>query len=425
MAIDMTNTYSDFSVFYAAAATLHNHSGSMYSVSSIIATGSRFPECKLFTHPAYLYPPLLAIMLTPLLAIPCGAALHVWVALLAILWAGSAALIVLWVRRLWTSRAEATTISLVFALLCWPLASGIMQFAQIDALILFFLLLIPLLIVHKRPALAGVCLALIAMIKIYPAVLIAYFALRGRWRMVGSALLCGALLLAFQAAAVGVQELDAMRNVLNSGSVFVGQADNFSLLRLPAWIAHVVLLPVTQATSTLGAILVAIVVVVFIAVTLSTHRQTSEVTALATPLDSTRVDLLGYAWAVCAMLLLTPLVWLHYLGWLLTPLALCGGYLLSSPPSKRRYILLGALVAGYMMATVRLPFFYDTTPEYMLGPYLGSYPLRPLLMTLHPIGELTMWAVTGIEFAYAARVPPLGYSLQETEVGGVGARAGR
>ncbi len=31
---------------------------------------------------------------------------------------------------------------------------------------------------------------------------------------------------------------------------------------------------------------------------------------------------------------------------------------------------------------------YDTTPVYVLGLYVGKYPLSPLLVVLHPLGEL-------------------------------------
>ncbi len=397
-----SNDLTDFSVFYSAAAVVRDHSGSIYDISTIIATAQRHSSCALFPHPAYLYPPLLAVMLAPLVALPCGAALQVWIAVQLTCWAGSAALMTLWLRRLWTPGLVSMAIALTFSLLCWPLASGLEQFAQVDALVLFGLLLAPWLIVHGHPKLGGAVLAFIAMIKVIPALLIVYYLLRGRWRVVAGALICGVVLMVFQAAAVGFPELIAMRAILSNSAVFLSQADNFSLLHLPVWLALLIGMRIAPTTTWPGEILIGTTAALFIGATLVGHKR-------VVAANDEEIDLLGYAWAISIMLLVTPLVWLHYLAWLLVPLVLCGGYLLGHHSSRRSLFLLAVIVAGYMLATLRLPLAFDTTPEYALDPYIGSYALRPLLMVAHPIGELLMALTTGLVFVRAASISPRRY----------------
>ena len=398
---------TDFAVFYAAAATLREHTGSIYDIATITTTMQRHSITAHFPHPAYLYPPLLAIVLIPIVALPYAVALQVWTAVELALWAGSAALVVLWLRQLWRPGAETLVIGLAFGLLCWPLASGIAQFAQLDALVLVCLLLAPWLIVHNRPGWGGALLAIVAMIKIIPALLIVFYLLRGRWRVVRGALICGAVLLVCQALVVGPSELLAMRDITSTSNLFVGQADNFSLLHFPVWLAIAIGIPVSPSLSLPGMVLVAMVAVAFVvgvAITF-THSQGSPINQHDD--ETMQADLLGYGWAVCTMLLMTPLVWLHYLGWLLIPLILCGGLVLGRQRTRRDSELLALLVLGYVMATVRLPLLYDTTPQYSLAPFLGPVALRPFAMVLHPLGEVVMWIVTGTLFAHASGISRL------------------
>lgn len=402
--LNAQHSFSDFAVFYAAAATLRDHSGSIYSISTIIATAQRHHAAYYYHHPAYLYPPLLAILLMPLASLPYGVALEIWVILQLAFWAGSAALIGVWLIRSGISGHVATTIAATFGLLCWPLASGLVQFAQLDALVLLCLLLAPWLIIRGRPAWGGAALAFIAMVKVVPILLIVYYLLRGRRRVVSGALICGAVMLVLQLAVVGLPEFLAMHNILSNSAVFVSQADNFSLLHFPVWLALIFGVSVPVGMSLPGDILVILVALVFVAVVPIT-RLRMVVAGMTSQVEQEQVvDLLGYAWAVCAMMLLTPLVWLHYLGWLLVPLTLCGGYLLSPLSPHKRFASLALLVFGYALATVRLPLLYDTTPEYVLGPALGQYAWRPLAMALHPLGEALMWSIAGSIFVQASRV---------------------
>lgn len=408
--ISLWSLQTDFSVFYSAAVTLRDHSGSIYDTSAITATTLRYHSCPLYPNPGYLYPPLLAILLTPLTALSCSSALHVWVALLLGLWIGSAALVVLWLRRLWAPTPLATAIGLTFTLLCWPLASGVTQYAQVDTIVLFFLLLAPWLIASRHPGWGGAALAFVAMIKVFPVVLIGYYVLRGRWRVVWGAALCMVALLVFQIAVVGLPEMLAMRAILSNGSVFVPQADNFSLLHLPVWIALTLGARSVPTANLPGAVLVALATVVYVIVTLAAHprfQASGTADTASAPDDVAQSDLLGYAWSVCAMLLLTPLVWQHYLAWLLAPLVFCGSFLLAKKTRSRADLaLLALLVAGYVLATLKLPFAYDILPQYILGPYVGSYPLRPPLMSLHPVGEVLVWLATGLAFARVTGVVP-------------------
>jgi hypothetical protein len=111
-------------------------------------------------------------------------------------------------------------------------------------------------------------------------------------------------------------------------------------------------------------------------------------------------ELLGYGWAICAMVLLSPLVWLHYYSWLLLPFVLCVGTVLGElrgTSTRKRHVahttLVLLLVAGVLLF---LPWSLgiDAT-AYAAGPHFAGIALNPLLMVLQPASVALLWCVAG------------------------------
>jgi hypothetical protein len=91
----------DFSVYYAAEAALRaNPHATIYDPSVLASAARAIPGCKLWPGAVYLYPPLLAILLQPLAALPFDVAVHPWMVFNLALWAVDTALLVYWLRLL-------------------------------------------------------------------------------------------------------------------------------------------------------------------------------------------------------------------------------------------------------------------------------------------------------------------------------------
>lgn len=455
----LTASYTgyDFSVYYAAALALRDN------VHANIFD-PRLLQAAAHAHGAatpaviYTYPPLLAVLLLPLTLFPYHVALALWTTANLVIWLLCAVLFTAWLRRAFVSGAAQSTeesaatpqaldgssapartlaprlftLALaVFLTLSYQPIEQTLVLGQVSLFILFLLVLAPWLVERDRPYLAGGVLALAIWIKLFPAVLIAYYLLRGRWRVVAGAF-AGVLLLALaQIPVIGLDGVLATRHVVDNGAFQAAQFHNESLARVPLWIAAELGGHLSSALTLAGDALAALIGIVFLAGMLRLRRQTSGTRSrLAShPADANR-ELLGYTWALCTMVLVSPITWEHYDSWLLLAVIVCLGIALRGYSvgmhgalERNRYAasLLAAIIVAYAITMHHLPFGYDGTTTFDIGPYVGGRPLRPFFMLLRPLGALLLWLCSGGLFLRAflaseapvSRYPSRGDSIAE------------
>jgi hypothetical protein len=326
--------FSDFAHFYAAARAVRMGIGpGIYSAAVLVRIDQLPGGCAGSSlQIPYINPPLLAILLQPLTTLSCGDAFRVWRLISLAIWASVTALLAWQVGRRclqrgasppWSATAAACIIAL--SAFSYPIVDGL-WLGQVHLLILGGIVLAWWLREHNQPFLAGMILAAITLIKLLPAVLIVYFLLRRDWHVLAgvaaaTVLLVGAMLV----GAGGLPTLSAMIPSLTSAA------------GLYPWLNEAVirLNPVLGPALVVGAGLTFTITIV-----LAHRRGRAEE-------DAT----LGYAWAVSTMLLVSPLVWLHYVTWLVPVAAAC------LPYARSRMAALGL---GLTSATILL-----STPPFL------------------------------------------------------------
>lgn len=468
----------DVAMYYSAAAALRaNPAANIYDPAVLAQSVQAHAGCALWNGANYLYPPLLAILFEPLTALPCDQAIHDWMLCNLGLWALCTALLVYWLHTLLAAGTTGTTGTratlrtrlllwlrgeldtpllaamgvVALSVLAWPVLQGLLM-GQVNLVLLAVLLCVPLLVRRKWYVAAGLLLAFATMLKLLPALLIVYYLMRGRRRVVLGALLGLALLSGVILLAVRPPVLLGARAIFDSGSYLQAWSDNEALAHAPLWIAVALGASVAAPLAALaGRALLSLAALSFAAglwlvwrserpyhAALSHTENTASSlrTYAPSPLDpnelpisSSRawpptlrrglqpparpgaaprqpvpitptedgdtVELIGYGWALCAMLLLSPLDWLHYNTWLLLPYVLCVAYLLRERRTGRQ---VGRLAALLLLAGVLLFLPWSLPldgPTYAAGPYLAGVALRPLLMLLHPAAVVLLWCIAG------------------------------
>jgi Glycosyltransferase family 87 len=430
----------DFCIYFAAALALRdNPHANILDLHVIQAAALRHHAPNPVM--SYVYPPLMAVALVPLTQLPYVEAARLWVELNLVLWLVATALLaglfayalrgvqpnerraassargaglVARLRGKLNSWRHPSTIAVfalgtaVFASLSHePAVKGVML-GQVSIVIYFLLVLAPWLMRRGQPELAGAVLALATVIKIFPIVLIGYYVMRGRWRVTAGAAAGFAILIALMVHVVGLQGLLATRAIFTVGTQLSAAANNQALAHVPMWVAAELGRQPGPKTLRLGYVLIATVAAIFalgmVGTALRDFRMRHE-----TPADQVAGsphDLVGYAWAICTMLLVSPIVWEHYGSWLLPAFACCLGYAahrlahlprnLDSRVSRLWAIFAVVAVVAAYAATARLfPFNYDSEAGLSPGPYLGQIAIRPLFMVLRPLGTTMVWVASG------------------------------
>jgi alpha-1,2-mannosyltransferase len=331
--IQPRGNFSDFAHFYAAARALRRGLGPDIYSAAVIERIDRLPGGCAGTslQIPYINPPLLAELLQPFTALSCTDAFRVWRLISLAIWASVTALLAwqVWRRCLqrgmsppWSATAAAFIVAL--SAFAYPVLDGL-WLGQMHLLILGGIVLAWWLRERNHPYPAGGILAAITLIKLLPAVLIFYFVLRRDWRIVagaaiGTVLLVGVMLI----GGGGLPTLLAMIPSLTSDAGLLPWANK----------AVITLHPVVGPALAAGAGLS------FVSTVILVQRMGS------TEEDAT----LGYAWAICTMLVIWPLVWLHYLTWLLPVVAACLPYI------RSRVAALGLALASaaILLSTPRL-----------------------------------------------------------------------
>lgn len=186
----------DYLSYYIGAAALHYEEPYALETFQNVATASGIKFAGL-----YLYPPTLAILLQPALLISPYAGSLLWFGInLALLLIGVGILF----RQSHVSDHRIRAALLLLPVLFTPV---LMTFylGQVNILMLLLIVLVWLTFIQGRGYTAGAVLALSAWIKIWPLVLVAYFAWKREWNVVVGAII-GILLigvLTFALAGVG------------------------------------------------------------------------------------------------------------------------------------------------------------------------------------------------------------------------------
>ena len=329
---------SDFAMYYAAAQVLHLGlpAASVYSHAQLVSIQAH--ACPLLPFSDYLYPPFLAVAMEPLTWLPCGTAQQAWMVFNAGLWLTSAVLMAREARTLFQSEGAYTT-TLLLTLFCFPAWWGF-ALGQITFVLLLGFIVLPSL-ARRHPRWAGVVLAVLICIKLYPAILLVWLISNKRWSAVKATVIaCTAIGLGV-VLVVGLPGLLAYHSGITSGFGFTSAAHNEAPSRALVWLALMVgvHLPSTIAGWT-ASILLALVGGAYVILVWQQRGSTSE-----------QKEAAGYAAALCVMLLLSPLIWAHYWVWLLPALL---AYLRSFPSGWK--LALGCAI----LTCLPLPFYTDT-----------------------------------------------------------------
>ena len=406
----MVSAYAyDFNVYYVAAEALRfHHQANIYSVATLTRVAHAHGACPSLSIPGYIYPPLLAATLEPLTLLPCTSASAVWALLNAALWAAATILLAQVVARRWPRRHRLHAFMLVslLSLGCWQAFDGLFL-GQIHLVLFFGFALALWLLDHQHPWVAGAVLGALTVVKVLPIVLVGYYLLRQRFRVVGGAALAGvALLVVMLAASSPATVGESLPAVFASMPTLVTPGQNEALI---------VALP-----DHVGLLLAALIGVMFVVVTVRSRwwrgrgGQKNGLSEGASDGARARVsgdDLLGVGFALCTMLLISPLVWSFYLVWLVPSLCAClvGIVALASPDSQRSSGLSetpsAALrhhgntgrahgvhgVHGVRWAPLTLGVGLLMTIIVIL-----AAPSTPLAPSAHPFATLALWALLGV-----------------------------
>lgn len=344
----------DFTSYYTAAQALRfDPTANIYSVHTVLQAMQGHHVCVLADPkmPPYLYPPFLAIVLQPLTFLSCADATAIWFGFNLVLWVLSTLLLADLLGKRWPGRRlEALTVAVGLSLLFLQALYGLFL-GQVHLVVLFGFVLTFWLLDHDHPWLAGGVLAIITAIKVLPALLIVYYLLRGRFRVVGGAAILGAGIMALMLVYTGPTTfLRCVLTLLSASASLMQRQDNESL--------RATLQP------TLGLLLAALAGVVSLLVIL--RRRHGD-------------EFVGACWTLCLMLLLSPLVWRYYLVWLLP--AFCA--LLATGP----FLRVGWRARGAWVSLVIC---------YLVLAF-------PLWQPLRPFATLALWGLTGALYWRSAR----------------------
>lgn len=403
----------DFSSYYAAGAALRaNPHANIYSQSVLDAVAM---HSRLLVNPPlpYTYPPLFAILLSPFTAVSFRVLSRVWLAASFALWLSVVAILAVEVYHLIApaltfsrpnteTRASsrtgalltnpvawiATALAAWLALFSWP-AAQTMATGQVNFLVLLPLALVPLLTRLRHERWVGVAIALAAMLKFTPALLIGYLALRRRWDALIASLLALAAMAVLSALVVGPHTvLASIPQALRVGGGDAGQGHNQALFAplltaLSAGPSSALAL-LTKAITGLGAL----------ALALWLFRPA--VSNISAPEYDADRENLGYALALCAMVLISPTAWVHHYVWILPAAALALGMALRDllgargTLQMRRGAVEGALVVlACVGLTLALPSNWDTEPSPAIHTFLGLR-VWPMLLEMRPLATLLL-----------------------------------
>ncbi len=401
----------DFSSYYAAAAALRADLHANIYDNALIGRVGIAAHTLVAPPLPYTYPPLFAILLSPFTAISFRVLSRIWLVGNLGLWLGitlvlarEIALIVgprlraalgvvrpqrLTLRSLLTDPTPLLALALA-ALLSQQFAPALqtLVIGQINFLVLLPLALIPELSRHGHERWVGVMIALAAMLKFTPAILILYLVLRRRWQAALAAIVTLAALTLISIAVVGPRVFFAMiSQVASVGGQDSGLGHNEALL---ASLAAAVGPPFKYVQYlVLGLILLGAGYVLW------RGPRDKGNGARGWP----ESELVGYGMALCT-LLLTPAAWVHHYVWVLPAAVIALGLACASlltarsrDEAIRAWLLAGLVVVACIGLGWALPYNWDTEPNPAINLYLGLP--RAFWLELRPLATLALLFALG------------------------------
>ncbi len=194
----------DFPVYYAAGQSLRSGRADLYA-----------PDFALGRVMDYRYPPFFLLAFWPLWLLPYKAAAYLWYLAGVV----EIALCVLFIRRVAAIPSETRWLWLVVFFAVAPYFVTVLHYGNAHLLAIVLLFAACRLAFEKKPVAAGLAIALAISIKLIPALMLPYFALRRQWRLLAAA---GVFIIAINLAP----------------ALYFGFAGNNQLLK--DWFAHVV-----------------------------------------------------------------------------------------------------------------------------------------------------------------------------------------
>lgn len=402
----------DFSSYYAAGAALRaNPRADIYSQAVLNSAGA---GAKLLVFPPlpYTYPPLFAIVLSPFTVISFRVLSRAWLALGFALWLGVIPLFAIEIAHLLRPAltlapptGEAREVSRVRRLLMDPVAwiatalaawltvfstpaAQTMSTGQVNFLVLVPLALVPLLTRRRHERWVGIAVAVAAMLKFTPALLIVYLALRRRWEALIAALVTLAALAVLSALVVGPHSVVAsIPQALRVGAGDAGQAHNQALFAPALTELH------AGSSSALALIAKALTALGALALGVWLFQPAQPSSARRFDADAENV---GYAVALCAMVLISPTAWVHHYVWILPAAAVVIGFslrhALASPaafPRRRAVLEMTAALVAILGLTLALPSTWDSDPAPAVRTFLGLR-LWPIMLEMRPLATLLL-----------------------------------
>ena len=180
----------DFPVYYAAGQSLLSGRTDLYA-----------PDFALGRVMDYRYPPFFIVALAPLWLLPYSLAAYIWY-LLSVLQIFGCVLIV---SRVFPSLREQKIIWVLIALATTGYFVMVLHYGNAHLLATFLIFVALYLFLHRREGVGGLFLALSITIKITPVLLLPYFALKKRWKLLGATLVFLAIANLLPAAYFGVR----------------------------------------------------------------------------------------------------------------------------------------------------------------------------------------------------------------------------
>jgi alpha-1,2-mannosyltransferase len=416
----------DFSTFYAAATALRaNPHANIYDPAVLAHAGA---AAHVLVRPplAYTYPPLLAMLLAPVTALPFRLLSRIWLLGNVCLWIVVTLLLAREIAlplaaplrarlgvvaapkmapdsinpraiRSWL-RADPTPLAAlalasVLTLGAAPATQTLLT-GQVDLLVLLPLALVPELTRRGHERLVGALLASAALLKLTPLLLLGYLVLRGRRRALGAAVVTLAALLLLCLLVVGPGTLlAALPQALRTGASDLALGHNEALLAS--------FLPARTSLATWTADFLRLGLGVLVAILLwrwpvpAINRQSAPETGSHASERLPESETRAYAVALCALLLLSPVAWVHHYVWVLPAAAIALGHTAArwrSAPSRASALAFIIVLFACLAITWPLPYAWDTQPHPTVTSLLGL-PLRPLALELRALGTLALLGV--------------------------------
>ncbi len=407
----------DFTIYYAAAHALRlDPHADIYSLSVLQASAMASGAPALPVLP-FLYPVFAALVMAPLTLFSFSAAVQVWLLVNAVLLLVATLVLGRELSGLLVGTSVGTrfeglgprallllrrnqTLLIAMAIACWLClisreTSSALGLGQIDFLVLLPLALVPWLTRAGHERGVGVAIALAAMLKVSPALLLGYLALRRRWEALASAVITLAVLSLGCIVLVGPHVfLEFVRVLLSFGA---GQAPNENNEALMGPLINLV----AGSDPGLRPLLTDVQYVVLAALAAITGFwlfRTSASRAARTP----TADALSYGMALCAMALLSPVVWAHHYLWILP--ATIGVLGVSARDwldargaenSRRAGRILIVCAVAAVLVNIPLPYGWDSEP-YKTVDIVFGLPLRFMVEEFRPLCALVILMVAAI-----------------------------